>query len=135
VEKFGMGEVHQIVGDQLIMAANDQPTAAHAFAVHEGEVGDQRRIGLVPIAGREPEAAMTMDDGHGCDARMGWGRGGKGIVDAGAVAIETQPMIGAMDDVAVDLSLAQGHEAVRAAIPQHRLPKRKSFPLPGAIGR
>ena len=121
VEVFGVAEVHQVVGDQLVLRIHQIDRAFDRRSrVDEREIGDQRGVGLVGIARPEPQATVAFDHRARRQPRGLGDRAAEGIVDASAAAVEGQAMVAAGDPPLREAPLAQRHEAMRTAIGDHR---------------
>ena len=118
----GVGEVEQIVDQQPIIDLHDQmvldPGVIGPLGIAEQlDVGNERRVGRRRLAHPDPRRAMAFDHRIGRHIRAGGNfLAAMRIVDAGARAVEAQPVIGAFDDVADSLALVQRREAVGAHV-------------------
>ncbi len=123
VHEFAVCQVQQVVRDQLVVGLHLDDAA------DEGEVGiqmaaeirDRGGIGLVFVAEPQPDHAVAFHEGvlRHLHLRRDHATGMR-IQNAGAGAVEAQPVVAALDRVADQLAQVQRREPVRAGIADGR---------------
>src|SRR3990167_4957633 len=116
-----VGQVHQVVNHQAVVAVDVEQTAAigPVRAVGPFQVMDQRRVGLLGIARPDPDKAVTLFYRIAADAREAThtlARHGLGF----AVGAHGQAVIAADQLAVLDETQGQGRAPVRAEILDRR---------------
>src|SRR5690606_9966475 len=115
-----MGEIEQIVGDELVIALHMQRAIDRREMLRvlvEGKGGDCADIGPRSLARPYPDEAIALGGGPARDMRIGWNRlAAMRIMRAAPVRAELQTMIAAFDMLALHPAQRQRREAMRTAI-------------------
>ena len=122
MHELQMGEIEQIIDQQLVITGQIQPVAlgAPGGIVQPVEIRNLVRVGQRRIAHPDPDPVIALD--HRIAFDPGFGRNGllARDKDAGAGRIVGQPVIQAFDIVALELAVGQRHMAMTAPILQRR---------------
>lgn len=136
VQELLVGEVHEVVEDQSVVAVEDDALAVPGplRIVVPVQVGDEIGVGRRGVAEPDPDEPVPLHDGVRSD------RGGRveGLLGRhpGAAAVRSvgEAVIAADDVVTVQLAHRQRHETVPAGIGErHRLPGRGAVEHEGAL--
>ena len=125
VQEIGVGQVQQVVGDQLVIGrdVHHAPDRGKAGGVITGKVGQQRLVRLVRIAHPDPDRAAPLDQRIGGHFHRGRDHPAAMRVEHALAALaEHHAVVIALHRVADPLAHVQRGEAVRAEIAhRHRI--------------
>ncbi|MNO24381.1 hypothetical protein D3C76_142030 [compost metagenome] len=112
-----MGEVHEVVDHQAVVATDvEQPAAVGPLIIHRPfQMRNQRRVGLRLVAGPDPDEAIALDGRKGLvagEATHPLARHRHGL----AVATHHQAVVAAHQVAVLDIAQRQRCAAVRAEV-------------------
>jgi hypothetical protein len=118
VDELLVGEVHEVVEDELVVAVGVDrlAVACPARVVHLVHVGHGARVGQVGVAGPHPDVPVAFDDRVGRDHRTGVDRLLRGHSGAAAGRVVAQAVVGALQFVAQDPAHRQRRQPVPAGV-------------------
>ena len=139
MQKIDVAQVKQIVGHQFVIGAHRVHSCQGAIprVTQKFEFRNACFIRPLRLAHPYPEDRVALHQRVAAHLRIGRDPAVTvGVFDTGAAAVETQPVVETLDDVAIAVSLRQRREPVLAAIRQrnslaagqpvheHRFPKQ-----------